>query len=145
MYVRTCLSILAIAVAGCSTQPITSSGQAARAEAQITEVWEYPASAFPTICMIFKSDGTLQFRGGFLFFNGGSWKRDRESSITSIVLGGSAPFQMDAVKEQGNGKTAAPTAYDPATRTIRYRIGPSTESLQFAGFVFYRKAECSAA
>ena len=145
MSLRIHFLVLAIAVAGCSTQPITSSGQAARAEAQITEVWEYPASAFPTICMIFKSDGTLQFRGGLLVFSGGTWKRDHESSVTSIVVGGSAPFQMDAIKEQSSAKTAAPTAYDPATRTIRYRIGPSTESLQFAGFVFYRKAECSAA
>ena len=140
---RTCLSILAIAVAGCATQSTTSSSPSARSEAQIIEVWEYPASAFPTICMIFKSDGTLHFRGGLLSFNGGSWKRDRETSTTSIVLGGSAPLQMDAIKEQSGGKTAMPTAYDPATRTIRYRIGPATESLQFAGFVFYRKAECS--
>ncbi|MBE0546863.1 MAG: hypothetical protein IH627_04215 [Rubrivivax sp.] len=50
---------------------------------------------------------------------------------------------MDAINEQSSGKTAAPAAYDPATRTIRYRLGPATESLQFAGFVFYRKAECS--
>ena len=145
MSLRIQLSLLAIAVAGCSSQPITRPGQEARSEVQVSEVWESPASEFPTICMIFKSDGTLHFRGGLLFFNGGSWKRDRESSVTSIVIGGTAPLQMDAIKEQSSAKTAGPTAYDPATRTLRYRIGPSTESLQFAGFVFYRKAECSAA
>lgn len=80
-----------------------------------------------------------------MFFNGASWKKDRESLITSIVLGGSTPVPIDTIEEKNSGKTAAPTAYDPATRTIRYRIGPSTESLQFAGFVFDRKAQCSAA
>ena len=139
MSLRIHLSLLAIAVAGCTTQSISPT------EGQVSEVWEYPASEFPTICMIFKSDGTLQFRGGLLVFNGGTWKRDRESSVTSIVVGGSAPLQMDAIKEQSSGRTAAPTAYDPTTRTLRYRITPSTESLQFAGFVFYRKAQCSAA
>lgn len=95
MVPRTCLSILAVVAAGCSTQP--------------------------------------------------RWKKDREGSITSIVLGGSAPIQMDAITGQSSGKTAAPTAHDPATRTIRYRMGPATESLQFAGFVFFRKTQCSAA
>ena len=131
-------------LAGCASQPVPSPGQSTRPQAEVTEVWEYPASAFPTTCMILRSDGTLQFRGGFLIFNGGSWTRDPESSLTSIVLGGTEPVHIDAVDKTGGGKSATPLAFDERTRTLRYRIPPATESIQFAGFVFYRKARCSA-
>ena len=131
-------------MAGCASQPMPTSGPPTRPQAEVAEVWEYPASAFPTACMILRSDGTLQFRGGFLIFNGGSWTRDPESSLTSIVLGGTEPVHIDAVDKTGGGKSATPLAFDERTRTLRYRITPATESIQFAGFVFYRKARCSA-
>ena len=136
---------LAVAVAGCANQPIAPAAPVARPAAQVVEVWEYPASAFPTICMLFKADGTLHFQGGFLYFNVGAWKRDPGSATLSIVLGGSGALPVDFIKGPGQGKAVAASAFDAATRSLRYRIGPATESLQFAGFVFYRRAACSAA
>lgn len=139
------LAVVAVLAAGCSLQPGVLLKQAADPPAQATsEIWEYPAAAYPAVCLILDADGSLRFRGGFLFFNPGRWRRDVATGTTSLVLGGNAPFPIEAVHRQSQEYAAAIAPFDPGTRTLRYRIAAADRALEFAGLVFRRSATCSA-
>lgn len=95
--------------------------------------------------MLLGSDGSLQFRGGFLFFNTGRWSRDAATGITHLVLGGDASFPIEPVLRQATQYVAASHPFDPRTRTLRYRISAADSALEFAGLIFHRSTTCSAA
>lgn len=143
MILRASLTIVALFLASCAIAPTSQSPQSVAVPAPSTEVWEYPASEFPTICILFEPNGTLAFRGGFLFFNRGSWKLNSATGNTEIFLGGSTEFPEAPKKEQLGKRSNAPLAYDGKKRKLEYRIDPTTEFIEFAGFVFYRKTQCS--
>jgi len=87
----------------------------------------------------------MRFRGGFLFFNPGQWKRDGASGVTSLVLGGDAAFPIEPVIRQKPDYVTATAPFDPLTRTLRYRIAAQDTALEFAGLIFHRSASCGAA
>ncbi len=137
---------LAVSAAGCSIQPHSPVEPVAQtAISPPVEIWEYPAAAFPATCMVFGSDGSLQFRGGFLFFNTGRWSRNAATGVTHLVLGGEAAFPIEPVLRQKRDYVAASHPFDPRTRTLRYRISAADSALEFAGLIFHRSATCSAA
>lgn len=139
------LLLLAIGVTACSTQTRTpASAPGAASGFEVVETWEYPASAYPAVCMLFGADGRLLFRGGFLFFNPSRWTRDPGAGMTDIMLGGDTPFPEPLAREQIRRRAGALVAYDAEARRLRYRLAPAEPSLEFAGLIFYRSNSCSA-
>lgn len=131
--------------AGCSIQPNTSSVVAVEPERSAkAEIWEYPASAFPTTCLLLEADGSMRFRGGFVFFNPGRWTRDGATGATSLVLGGDAIFPIESPTRQTRDYASATAPFDPKTRTLRYRITAADTALEFAGLIFQRSTGCGA-
>jgi hypothetical protein len=72
------------------------------------------------------------------------WRINSASGNTELILGGTVPFPEATVKEQLRKHTGALVAYDSARRLLAYKISEQTGSIEFGGFVFYRKTECGA-
>ena len=134
----------ALFIAGCSMPRAQKASSHDAVPANPAEVWEYPASEFPTMCILFKSDGMLKFRGGFLFYNTGSWKLNPVTGNTEMFMGGTGKFPEASGKSQPGPGPGALVGYDSKQRKLVYRIDPTTKSIEFAGFVFYRKETCTA-
>lgn len=107
---------------------------------QVVQTWESPAAEFPAICMVMQSDGGLDFKGGFQFYNPGKWRR--EADRLTITLGGDQPFPADISKEQLRGHKGALTGYDAALRQLSYSVGPTTDAIGLGNFHFYRTSTC---
>ncbi len=149
MFSRIFLALVVVALAGCATPPGKSHQSIVTAQADKTvepgpQVWEAPAAEFPLICILLASDGKLIFKGGFLFFNEGVWRINSASGNTELILGGTVPFPEAPVKEQLRKHAGALAAYDSARRLLAYKISEQTGSIEFGGFVFYRKPQCGA-
>ncbi|TFW22271.1 hypothetical protein [Duganella callida] len=106
------------------------------------QVLENTGTEFPTMCMLLQSDGSLLFKGGFDFYNPGAWRRDGD--ILTVSLGGKAPFAAELYKEQLSKHAGSLSGYNEKRRELSYHFAPSTESVGFDGFYFYRAASCHA-
>ena len=120
-------------LAGCATRPPAPA---------TTQIWESPAAEFPPMCMLMQADGALAFKGGFLFYNPGTWRAD--GGQLTITLGGDQPFPADLARQQLRARQGALVAADPARRALTYQLGPATDHLGLGGFNFYRAASCHA-
>lgn len=120
----------------------------------VVGTWFSPPSDFPGICMHFSHDGapqtgsslhggSLQFSGGFDFYNPARWQHDSAASQLRIALGGSEdiPAPSDAVKPllPNQGQLLH---VDATNRILTYRLEPSTDMIDIAGFKFYRNRSC---
>lgn len=132
----------AMAVSACSAQ--SPQRAAAISHQAPLGVWEYPASEFPTMCIAFLPDGELRFRGGFLFFNPGRWEGNGNDGTVRMTLGGASPFPFRAPREQLAHRVGTMVSAIPDQRVLVYRLSADTTSLEFGGFIFYRKAACTA-
>lgn len=139
---RALLASMALAVVACSSPDTQQAGTVATAE-PAPEIWEYPASDYPTMCIVFLPGGKLQFRGGFLFFNPGRWERNPRDGTVRIGLGGTSPFPFPQTRQSHEQRPGMPVNMVPEQRELVYRLGADTTSLEFAGFIFYRKTACS--
>ena len=83
----------------------------------LMQAWESPAAEFPAICMLQQSDGTLAFKGGFQFYQPGTWRQAADR--LTLTLG--------AERQE-----------------FSYTLPPSTKSFNLSGFYFYRTAACTA-
>jgi len=138
-------AMLMLLLAGCSANLGTGPDpQAQTPKLTSAEIWEYPAGEYPATCMLFMSDGSLQFRGGFLFFNPSQWARDTDPQVRRIMLGGDVPFSRDGNSGPRTDHVAVSRSFDPSTRSLRYRIASTDQALEFGGLIFYRSATCSA-
>ena len=149
MFSRIFIALVVVAFTGCATSPGTLHPPIVTPPADKTgvsgpQVWEAPAAEFPLICILLASDGKLTFKGGFLFFNEGVWRINSATGNTELILGGTVPFPEAPVKEQLRKRIGALTAYDSIRRLLAYKISEQTGSIEFGGFVFYRKTECGA-
>jgi hypothetical protein len=108
------------------------------------QVWESPAAEYPTMCMIFQSDGTLTFRGGFAFYNPSKWRNDINTGEVVITIGGVTPFPSEVLKQALSKKIGALVGYEENGRKIIYKIDASTEFIDFVDFHFYPSDSCHA-
>lgn len=131
--------LLACAVlAGCSAmkpQPGAAGAPSA--------TWYSPPADFPGICLTLAPGGELRFDGGFGFFSPGRWTFDKTAGELRLELGGTAPFPFDAAKDQLKRRPGKLLRIDAAQRGLVYGVTPATESIEFGGFVFYRKLACA--
>lgn len=134
------LLLACAALAGCtSMQPPPPIVSAAGAPAAI---WYSPPADFPGICLTLAPGGELRFTGGFEFFNPGRWSLDNAAGELRIELGGTAPFPAEAAKDQLKRRPGKLLRIDAAHRGLVYGVTPATASIEFGGFVFYRKLAC---
>ena len=157
------MGLLCAALAACGALPRgdeTAVGKdgtrAALADRQqpVVATWFSPPSDFPGICMHFSHDGapqtgsslhggSLEFTGGFAFYNPARWQHDSARRQLRIELGGSEDFPapIEAAKpllpNQGQLLHA-----DAGKRILTYRLTPSTGMIDIAGFKFYRNRTC---
>jgi hypothetical protein len=108
--------------------------------------WFSDAAETPSTCVTFEPNGTLRFKGGYLFYNPSRWNRIAGSpELIQVRLGGKAPFPLEVaqaqVKKNPNGSLVA---FNQDTRTLMYRIGFGNIPLEFNGFVFYLSEQCDA-
>lgn len=118
-------------LAGCATQAPAPT---------VVQAWESPAAEFPAICMRLHADGSLLFKGGFQFYNPGTWRQ--EGGQLTLTLGGDQPFPADIAQEQLGARAGALTAYNAQRRELSYALKPSTAALGIGNFYFYRSDAC---
>lgn len=108
------------------------------------QVWESPAAEYPALCMVLQSDGTVAFKGGFQFYQPGTWREDGRTGMLTVTLGGTAPFPADIAKVQLRSKIGALTAYNEQRRELTYKVGAATPFIALGNFYFYRADACHA-
>jgi len=128
-------ALLLAALGGCALQTPAPTA---------VHVWESPAAEFPAICMVMHSDGTLAFKGGFQFYQPGTWRQDAGTGMLTVTLGGTVPFPADIAKVQLRSKIGALAAYNEQRRELIYKVGAATPYIALGNFYFYRKDACSA-
>lgn len=143
-WLSTALPVLGgMLLAACQTAPPPVMPAAAGiGAAGIGVVWFSPPADFPGICLTLAGSGTLEFAGGFTFYNPGRWTYDAAAAQLRIELGGKQPFPLEQAQQQLKKKAGALVRIDAAKRALVYAVGPATESLTLGGFVFYRKLAC---
>lgn len=120
--------LILVLLGGCATPP----------PVRTVQVLENSGTEFPAMCMLLQSDGSLLFKGGFLFYNPSAWRRDAgDGELLTITVGGSKPFPEGPV-------AAGLVRSDASRRELTYRFGPSAQAIDFAGFYFYRVNACQA-
>lgn len=138
------IAALAVALTACTAEfPRTIEAAVVPADSPIG-VWEYPASEFPTMCIVLLPHGELRFQGGFLFFNPGRWEKNPRDGTLRMTLGGASPFPFGAPRRHSSYAAGTVVTAIPDQRVLVYQLTPNSASLEFAGFVFYRKATCAA-
>ena len=141
---RFALTALALTLGACSAVNDKSTRAADGKHTATTTFWEYPASAFAAMCIVLQPDGKLAFKGGFLFFNPGSWRIEPVSGHIELTLGGTAPFPDVSAREEVRAPGSRLVKFNGPARKLEYRIDSTTDSIGFGGFVFYKKTSCSA-
>lgn len=132
-----------MALSACSAQPLRTAMAKVAPVYSPLGVWEYPASEFPAMCIAFLPNGELRFQGGFLFFNPGRWESDSKDGTVRMTLGGASPFPFAIPGRQPVHRAGSMVSAIPNQRILVYRLSANSESLEFAGFIFYRKATCA--
>jgi hypothetical protein len=136
------IAVAAIALTGCSQIKTVASEAGVHSPPKTAMVWEYPASDFPTMCMLMQPDGTLAFKGGFAFFNPGTWKYGTKPETIVIQLGGTADFPNNSSKSDSPNLLHA----NPKTRELEFQIRPAPDNyISVGGFNFFRTERCNAA
>lgn len=120
-------------------------GCASTSSVRTVQVLENSGTEFQTMCMLLQSDGSLVFKGGFVFYNPSTWRRDsKDGELLTITVGGKKQFPEGLSKEQPPDRSGGLVGYDVQRREITYRFGAATEAINFAGFYFYRAETCQA-
>ena len=133
-----------MALSACSAQPLRTAMATVVPMDSPLGVWEYPASEFPAMCIAFLPDGELRFQGGFLFFNPGRWESEAIDGTVRMTLGGASPFPFAIPRRQPGHPAGTMVTAIPHRRILVYRLNANSASLEFAGFIFYRKTSCAA-
>ncbi len=136
MKYRLGLSIMFALVAGCSSLQAP--------QVRTVQILENSGTEYPTMCMLLQSDGSIVFRGGFLFYSPSAWRREPKDDTLVITLGGSAEFPAQVYKEQLPQHIGGLVAYNEKRREIVYRFDASVPFLNFGNFYFYRTETCHA-
>lgn len=111
----------------------------------LVQVWEYPASEFPTMCMLMHDDGSLLFRGGFAFFNPGKWRTGASPGELIVTLGGITTFPLASANDEIRRKNRPLRSVDPTRRELVFKLSNSpSDALNIGGFYFLRATKCSA-
>lgn len=140
------LAMLFTLAAGCSNLPIQSQPIASPAPVVRTvQILENTGTEYPTMCMLLQSDGSVVFRGGFLFYSPSAWRREPKDSDTLVItLGGTAEFPAEVYKEQLPQHIGGLVGFDEKRREIVYRFDATVPFLNFGNFYFYRTDTCHA-
>ena len=130
---------------GCTSLPAMDGGRTPSLPSQIVQIWEYPASEFPAMCMLMHADGSLRFRGGFSYFNTGTWRQGNKPGAIVITLGGSMAFPTASAKDALKARPRSLESFDAAQRELQFDVKASADSfLTVGGFNFFRSARCNA-
>ncbi len=143
---RLCITACALTFLGCSTVPGPQAEHRVQGTPQVVQIWEYPASEFPAMCLLMRADGSLQFKGGFTFFNPGSWRAGSRPGAMVITLGGSTAFPTASAQQSLSARPRSLERFDAGRRELHFQVGEAkTDFLDIGGFYFYRAERCHAA
>lgn len=140
---RFALAALLFTVGACSAVNDKPAAAADGERTPVSALWEYPASAFPAMCIALLPEGKLEFKGGFLFFNRGSWRIEPVSGHLELTLGGTEPYSVVSAGQEIKAPASRLVKFDGTARKLEYRIDSQTDSIGFGGYVFYKKKSCS--
>ena len=139
------IGIIAASLASCALPP-RQAGTPATASPAVVQIWEYPAGEFPTMCMVLYSDGVVNFRGGFQFYNPGAWRQGSKPGTLIITLGGDTEFPKQAAEQELQAVPPALIRFEVARRELEFSIdGNGQRRIGIGGFYFFRSASCGAA
>jgi hypothetical protein len=106
--------------------------------------WLSEGTEFPSVCMTFEPNGTLSFKGGFVWYNPSRWNKvTGTAELIEIRLGGKRAFPAAVAEEQlkhePNGSLAS---FNARRRLLVYRIGFGNVPLLFNGLLFEPSERC---
>ena len=137
------IAAVGIVLASCALPPRLAGAPALPA---VVQIWEYPAGDVPTMCVVLTADGVATFRGGFQFFNPGSWRAGNTPKSLVITLGGDTEFPTQAAMQELRARPPALRRFDAARRELEFTVdGGKERRIAIGGFYFYRSATCGAA
>ena len=99
-------------------------------------VWISPATEMPSFCLKLYEGGDAEFVEGFRWLNPVSWSRDPASGELSLTFASLDPTSSANLKAAS--ETGRISGFDGKARVARYRIGPETRYLDFAGYMLFR-------
>jgi hypothetical protein len=144
---RTCaLASLLVALAslsGCATM----GDRSGELNSSKPLIWEYPASAYPTMCISVSGDGRATFIGGFTDFNPARWRWGPIDRSLTIILAPAArwPSQVLAELSAQPGKPVLQSDEVERSITLRIQDYHGRRYLNFLNLYFYEAESCSAA
>ena len=137
------VAIVSIMLASCALPPRPSGTPAQPA---VVQIWEYPSGDVPTMCVVLTADGVATFRGGFQFFNPGSWRAGNTPQSLVITLGGDTKFPTQAAAQELQARPPVLRRFDAARRELEFAVdGGKERRIAIGGFYFYRSTTCGAA
>jgi len=137
------LLLAAASLSGCATV----GGRSGELDSSKPLIWEYPASAYPTMCISLSGDGRATFIGGFTDFNPARWRWGPINRSLTIILAPATPWPSQVLGELSAQPGKPVLQSDEAERSITLRIQEyrGRTYLNFLNFYFYEAEWCSAA
>ncbi len=110
------------------------------------EVWEYPASAYPAMCIVLSPDGRATFIGGFQYYNPSKWSADNHEETLTLVLPQGSMWPSEVLGAQLHAYQSPLVSASEQDRRITFRTlyYNGRPNIDFMGFNFYKVEHCSA-
>lgn len=99
--------------------------------------WNYPGGAGPPMSMVFYSDGSLTFVGGFNNFHPAKWDYDEHTHHLRIKISNFDKLPMEC--ETSSTQEYSCLLYNPRTDFFECRFTDKTKILAFLGWNFFRE------
>lgn len=101
------------------------------------ETWVYPGGAGPPMSMVFHSDGSLTFVGGFDNFHPATWHFDEQAHKLQIIISNYDKLPTEC--ETLSTHEYSCLLYNPKTDSFECKFTSQTKIITFLGWNFFRK------
>ena len=99
--------------------------------------WDYPGGAGPPMSMVFNSDGSLSFVGGFDNYHPATWHFDEKAHKLQIKVSNYDKLPTECDTESTNQYSCL--LYNPKTDSFECKFTSKTKIITFLGWNFFRE------
>ncbi len=110
------------------------------------EIWEYPASAYPAMCIVLSPDGRATFVGAYQHYNPSTWSAEQNGESLTLALPPRSEWHSELLAGQLHSNPSTVISANEQARRITYRVLYYNDrpNIVFMGFNFYKVGRCSA-